>query len=56
MGIMGEGDEMPYEEEDTRNDQEDIEENLLRPPGVTLEAVDMVVQVSADSAHVCSPI
>ena len=43
--ILGDGDELPEEPEPTPNDDDDVEENLLRPPGVTLESVDMVVQV-----------
>lgn len=43
--ILGDGDDVPDEPEPTPNDDDDVEENLLRPPGVTLESVDMVVQV-----------
>ncbi len=43
--IVGEGDEVPVEDEDQHNEEEDVEANMLAPPGVTLEAVDLVVQV-----------
>eukprot|EP01147_Barroeca_monosierra_P001362 gene1362-4537_t len=44
MTIVGEGDEPPEEDPPTHDVDEDIEENLLRPPGVTLEAIDMCIR------------
>eukprot|EP00043_Microstomoeca_roanoka_P019046 m.208684 g.208684 ORF g.208684 m.208684 type:complete len:2004 (-) comp16932_c1_seq2:1013-7024(-) len=44
MTIVGEGDEAPEEDEPTQDVDEDIEENLLRPPGVSLEAIDLALK------------
>eukprot|EP00056_Hartaetosiga_gracilis_P007895 m.113633 g.113633 ORF g.113633 m.113633 type:complete len:2195 (+) comp12801_c0_seq2:42-6626(+) len=44
MTIVGQGDNPPIESEPEQNADEDIEQNMLRPPGVTVEQIDMSIR------------
>eukprot|EP00055_Hartaetosiga_balthica_P009303 m.36689 g.36689 ORF g.36689 m.36689 type:complete len:2178 (-) comp6693_c0_seq1:45-6578(-) len=44
MTIVGAGDNPPIESEPEPNASEDIEQNMLRPPGVTVEQIDMSIR------------
>ena len=44
--VLGTGDEVPADDAVVTQDQdEDVEDNMLRPPGVELETVDFVIKV-----------
>ena len=43
--MLGPGDEAPLEDVAINDQDEDIEENLLRPPGMNPEPSDLLVKV-----------